>query len=246
LTIAQDVYVSNVVTFPLVNPSQSSSSSSATNAPAASPGITLGAFVNGASLLENSAAPNTIMTVFGTFPGCNSGAQATINGNPAPVFFSSPAQINLALPDGLGTTVPASISISCASLNSQAVSLPLSRFTPGIFTATQNGKGQAAIINQDDSIETPSPVGSVIEVYGTGFGSLVKGSDGLMHTAIPVTAFVGDVPATVLYAGEAPGWAGLQQINVQIPAGAPSGSAVSLRLVIDNVSTQSGVTIAIP
>jgi uncharacterized protein (TIGR03437 family) len=117
---------------------------------------------------------------------------------------------------------------------------------PGIFTATQNGKGQAAIINQDNSIETPSPVGSVIAVYATGFGSLVTGPDGLKHTAVPVTAFVGEVPAAVLYAGEAPGYAGLQQINVQIPAGAPSGSAVSLRLVIDNISTQPGVTIAIP
>jgi uncharacterized protein (TIGR03437 family) len=247
LTIAQDVYVSNVVTFPVVNPSDSSSTSSVpANAPTASAAITLGAFVNGASLLQNSAAPNTIMTVFGSFPGCNSGAQAAINGIPAPVFFSSPAQINLALPDGLGTAVPASATISCAGLSSQAAGLPLANFAPAIFTSTQNGQGQAAIINQDSSIETPSPVGSVIEVYGTGFGSMIQGSDSLMHTALPVTAFIGGVPATVLYAGEAPFWAGLQQINVQIPANAPSGAAVSLQLLIGNISTQSGVTIAIP
>jgi uncharacterized protein (TIGR03437 family) len=246
LTIAQDVYVSNAVTFPLVNPSQSTSTGSGSSGGTGASGIAVTAFVNGASLLQSSAAPNTIMTVFGTFPGCDSGAQVTMNGSSLPVMFSSPTQINLLFPDGLGTTAAGSILVSCAGMSSQATSLPLSNLAPGIFTATQNGKGQAAIINQDNSIETPSPVGSVIAVYGTGFGSLVAGPDGLKHTALPVTAFVGDVPAAVFYAGEAPGYAGLQQINVQIPAGAPRGSAVSLRLVINNISTQPGVTIAIP
>ena len=154
--------------------------------------------------------------------------------------------INFLLPQTLGLDRPASIQVDCGSLTSLTAVQPLSDVAPAIFTATQNGRGQGAIINQDHTIETPSPAGTVIEVYATGFGALVKGNDGLSRTVLPVTAYVGEVPAVVLYAGEAPTWPGLQQINVQIPAGAPHGPAVSLRLVIDGVSTQPGVTLAIP
>jgi uncharacterized protein (TIGR03437 family) len=186
------------------------------------------------------------MTVFGTFPNCSTGAQVMVNGGSVLVFFSSPTQINFLLPESLGAVRTASIQVSCAGLTSQTTSLTLTDYAPAIFTLGQNGKGQGAIINQDHTIETPSPKNSIMEVYATGFGVLVKGSDGLGRSTLPVTAFVGDVPATVTYAGEAPTWPGLQQINVQIPAGAPSGAAVSLRLVINGISTQTGVTIAIP
>jgi uncharacterized protein (TIGR03437 family) len=208
--------------------------------------IAVNAVVNAASLLSNSAAPYTIVTAFGTFPGCTSGAQVSVNGSSVLVFYSSTTQINFLLPSSLGTALSASIQVSCAGLTAASVTVPLAPYAPAIITTTQDGKGQAAIINQDHTMETPAPIGSVIEVYGTGFGVLgPKGSDGLSRTMVPVTAFVGDVPATVTYAGEAPTWQGLQQIDVQIPAGAPHGAAVSLRLVINGIGTQPGVTIAV-
>jgi len=63
---------------------------------------------------------------------------------------------------------------------------------------------------------------------------------------LPVTATVGGMPATVQFAGAAPGYLGLQQINVLIPANAMlSGPAVALVLTGGGVTTQSGVTVAI-
>jgi uncharacterized protein (TIGR03437 family) len=51
----------------------------------------------------------------------------------------------------------------------------------------------------------------------------------------------------VVYAGEAPGYTrGLQQIDFVIPQNAPSGAAVPVRLVVGGISTQTGVTLAIP
>jgi uncharacterized protein (TIGR03437 family) len=84
-------------------------------------------------------------------------------------------------------------------------------------------------------------------VYATGFGDLnPAGADGLRHLALPVTASIGGVAAQVVYAGEAPGYTfGLQQINILIPLDAPTGAAVPIQLTIDNVTTPSGVTIAI-
>ena len=64
----------------------------------------------------------------------------------------------------------------------------------------------------------PASVGSVVALYGTG-GSTVT-SDALPRLVLPVTATVGGLPATVYYAGVAPGLVqGAMQINVQIPNG---------------------------
>ena len=104
--------------------------------------------------------------------------------------------------------------------------IPAVGAAPGIFTVTRNGTGQAAILNQDGSLSTPTPAGTYVQVYGTGFGPYgPPGADGLKRLAGTVTATLGGAPVTELYAGEAPGWtAGLQQIDVTIPAGTAPGA----------------------
>ena len=65
--------------------------------------------------------------------------------------------------------------------------------------------------------------------------------------ALPVTAKLGTVaiPLTVVYAGEAPGYTkSLQQINLLLPADAPSG-AQQLVLTVGTAQTQSGITLRI-
>jgi uncharacterized protein (TIGR03437 family) len=46
------------------------------------------------------------------------------------------------------------------------------------------------------------------------------------------------------YAGAAPGYAGLMQVNVQIPAGTPSGN-VPVTIQVGQAASQAGVTIAV-
>jgi uncharacterized protein (TIGR03437 family) len=59
-----------------------------------------------------------------------------------------------------------------------------------------------------------------------------------------VTVTIGGVPATPSFAGLAPGWVGLYQVNVQVPANAPVGDAVPVALSVGGaVSNQ--VTIAV-
>jgi uncharacterized protein (TIGR03437 family) len=55
---------------------------------------------------------------------------------------------------------------------------------------------------------------------------------------------IGGVPARVLYSGLAPTFAGLYQINVQVPAGAPFGDAIPLLVSIGS-ATSNAVTVAI-
>lgn len=110
---------------------------------------------------------------------------------------------------------------------SQPVTLTFAAAAPGLFTANSSGTGQAAVVNQDGTINTPSPAGKIVSVYGTGFGLLgATGPDGLRRLVLPVTATVGGVPVTVTYAGEAPGYTtGLQQINLLIGPDVPKGGS---------------------
>jgi uncharacterized protein (TIGR03437 family) len=52
------------------------------------------------------------------------------------------------------------------------------------------------------------------------------------------------VPATVTFVGLAPGWVGLYQVNVQVPANTHVGDAVPVALSIGGVASNQ-VTIAV-
>ena len=176
-----------------------------------------------------------------------SNAQATVDGTAVDVFHSSAAQISLLMPGRVAGEAAAQLQISCAGLTAAPVSVPILAAGPALFTVGQNGTGQADAVNQDGSIGTPSPAGTVIQLYGTGFGAYNQpGPDGLMHLAQTVTATVGGVAAQVLYAGQAPGYTpGLQQINLVVPAGAVSGATLPLQLTVGGITTQTGLTVAI-
>jgi len=49
----------------------------------------------------------------------------------------------------------------------------------------------------------------------------------------------------VLYAGLTPGFPGLYQINVQVPAGVSTGNAVPVVITISGQTSPDGVTIAV-
>jgi uncharacterized protein (TIGR03437 family) len=206
--------------------------------------IQIPSIVNSGDYAQASGAPNTIVSAFGTFPGCTSAGQVTVDGAAVTALYWSPTQLNFVLP---GTVANGNLTISCAGLTSTA-SLPTAPVDPAIFTADMSGVGQAAVVNQDGGVNTPSPAGDYISVYVTGFGAFSPPSpDHLRRLAATVTAKVGGLPATILYAGEAPGYTdGLQQINLVIPSNAPSGSAVTLLLTVDGVNTQPKVTVVIP
>jgi uncharacterized protein (TIGR03437 family) len=217
------------------------------------PPPTVGGVLNGGSFQQGLAAPNTILSLFGTNLSCTPALQVLVNGVQAQVLFVSDTQINFVVPAGLTGTGNASVQVVCDGVSAPAGTLALSPVNPSIFTQTQNGKGQGAILNVNYSVNgpqspgTPGTPGSYLLVFGTGFGDLgPAGADGLQRLTLPVTATLGGVAAQVVYAGEAPFFtSGLQQINILIPENAPVGPAVPIQLLVDGVSTQSGVTVAI-
>ena len=198
-----------------------------------------------------AVAPNTAIAIFGNF-SCPkpSVLAATVNGVSATIFAAVSTQVNLAIPEISATgSVPVQITCDATVIGSGVTQIAAQ--APGLFTLNFSGTGGGAILNNgDSSVNTPSngaPIGSYIAVYGTGFGLLSPaGDDTLQHLPGTVTATIGGVPATVVYAGEVPGVThALQQINIQIPANAPRGIAVPIVITVNGVSTQAGVTVSI-
>ena len=101
--------------------------------------------------------------------------------------------------------------------------------------------------------ERPAALEDIVVVYGTGEGQTTPGgvTGGLAtepypQPVSPVNVLIGGRPAEILYAGAAPGYAGLMQINVRIPLDAKTdGGSVELMLKVGERSSQNGVTVEV-
>ncbi|OFV95502.1 MAG: hypothetical protein A3H28_15850 [Acidobacteria bacterium RIFCSPLOWO2_02_FULL_61_28] len=126
---------------------------------------------------------------------------------------------------------------------------------PAIFSTNQQGTGQGAILNQDsapNSAASAAARGSVIQIYATGLGPTnpVVPSGSAAPSSPPavatnaVTATIGGVTVPAQFAGLAPGFVGLYQVNVEIPAGVTPDPEVPLILLQSGVPSNT-VTLAV-
>jgi len=224
------------------------------------PVVPVTGIVNGATFQSPGAvAPGELVAVFGTdlatatqlagtvpLPTSLGGATATIGGVSVPLIYSSPLQINLQIPWELANMTNPQITVQTSSTGAP-VTLTVLQSQPGIFTTNQSGSGQGAIlIANTASLAAPAgafpgsrPVqrGEYIEIFSTGLGPVFNTPpsgavtpDGSSTLVFPPTVTIGGAAATVSFAGLAPGYVGLYQVNVQIPQAASVGNAVPLVL----------------
>ena len=96
----------------------------------------------------------------------------------------------------------------------------------------------------------PATAGDYLSIFATGLGFVsntpadgtAAGSNSLISTVTTVT--IGGANALVTFAGLAPGFVGLYQINVQVPTAAPKGNAVPVILSLAGLAANT-VTIAV-
>jgi uncharacterized protein (TIGR03437 family) len=189
---------------------------------------TVSTIVNAASFTPNFA-PGEFLSVFGAGLA---GSTVLVNGQSATVVASTPFQVNAIVPTTAATgqaviqvTSPTGVVQQTANISATA---------PAIFTI---GNGQAAITNQDNSLNTPAnPAkrGSYLIVYATGFGAL--NAQGAATAA--VTAVIGGVSVPAAYGGKSSS-PGLNQANVLIPATLPPGLSVPFYLVQGGVQSNT-------
>lgn len=229
---------------------------------------------NAASGVNGPVSPGEIVSLFGINLGpvtpvqlaltpqgnvaSNLGAvQVLFDGIPAPLTYVSSTQINAVVPYEVFGRATTNVVVNFNGVTAGALQLNVASAAPGLFTFTGTGTGQAAVLNQN---QTPNGTanaaakGSVVVLFGTGEGQTTPvGTTGsvspltsLKNTVNTVTATVGGVPATVNFAGSAPGLvSGVLQVNVVVPAGAPSGPAIPVVITLGGVSSQANTTIAI-
>jgi uncharacterized protein (TIGR03437 family) len=170
---------------------------------ATDPGPKIVSVVNAATFAQAPVVPGSLATILGSaLTGKN--VSASFNGLAAAVSFSSATQINLLVPAALASLSSAQLSVSVDGQTSLPLTVPVAQFEPGIFSG--------AVLNQDstvNSISNGAAGGSEIYFYATGLSG-----------AGTISVRIGTTELTNLdYAGPAPGFPGVQQINVTIPAG---------------------------
>lgn len=124
--------------------------------------------------------------------------------------------------------------ISHAGNASAPVSVPVRPYQPGIFTL--DGRNGVAVFSSSNTLVTaaqPVTAGSVIYFYATGLGPVTNtpatGAPTPLapfsRTVDPPQVTLGTAVCEVLFAGLAPGLAGVYQVNIRVPADIPAGSA---------------------
>ena len=186
------------------------------------------------------------------------GTRILFDGVPAPLVYTSRGQVSAIVPYSVAgkSTVP--VIAEYLGTRSAPVTLRIVSAVPALYSLDSSGSGPGAALNQDgllNSAANPAIVGQVVILYGTGEGltsplqadgQLTPGVEPLPRPRQRVTVTMGGVECPVLYAGAPPGLvAGALQINVQLPAGVPTGESVPVVLAVGEALSPDTVTIAI-
>jgi uncharacterized protein (TIGR03437 family) len=197
---------------------------------------------NAASYSTVAISPGSLISIFGSnlagitasapsvpLPMSIADTSVTVGGVPAPILFESPGQINAQVPWEVPAG-PAAVVVRTRGASSAAVNVTIQPAAPGLFTDRNGG---AAALNGDGSVnsqENPAAVGSVISIFFTGQGPATTAVDdgasppsGITVSAtLPASATIGGTAAQIEFAGLAPLYPGVAQLNLKVPA-LPSG-----------------------
>jgi uncharacterized protein (TIGR03437 family) len=174
-------------------------------------------------------------------PNTLGGASVLVDGKPAELFYAAPDQINYLVPDG---ALPGSAQVTVMRDGNVVAQGPLSLglVAPSIFTRDASGSGLPAgylvrgrangeqvYESLTSSAITRQPGDRLFLVlFGTGMsGTEDSDGDAANGFAENIRATIGNLAAPVFFAGPAPEYAGVQQLNIEIPAGA-AGSNLTL------------------
>ena len=194
------------------------------------PSATISEVANAASGVRGAISPGEIVAIKGEGMGPAEGVSLKLTADgkvdttlagtrvlldevAAPILYTSARQVNLVVPYEVSGRNTVQLVVEYQGVKSAAYTMQASATAPGIFTVTQNGRGQGAILNQDNSYNSsaaPAAVGSIVQVFATGEGvtrpDAQTGSvtSGTFLPVAPVSAAVGGIPAEITFAGAAP------------------------------------------
>ena len=217
------------------------------------------AVTNGASYQTSGVAPGAIVSIFGSklssgnavangaLPTTLGDTSVTFNGIPAPLFFASAGQVNAQMPFEVGAGNVIAEVTSTAGIT--LVQLTAAAAGPGIFTLNSQGTGDAAAIDAVSyapvNSSQPIAAGGYLAIFCTGLGAVTPAAaTGVQPPSPPPQAvitpqvLIDGAPAQLIWAGLAPGFVGLYQVNVQVPATLATGSH-QLQIVMNGAGSNT-------
>jgi uncharacterized protein (TIGR03437 family) len=224
--------------------------------PRASATISAGGVVN---LSGGALSPGGLFSIYGTnlagaaqsagafpLPTTLGGVSVLVNGVTAPLSYVSPTQINAQMPTGVAAG-RATVSVRNASGTTEGVGVDVVSAGPAIL---EYGSGRAVatagsgVLNTNDA---PAAVGDVVIVYLTGIGAVepavAAGAAAplttLSRAVLAAEATIGGVPAEIQFLGLAPGFAGLAQANLVVPA--VGGGVKPVEIMVNGVRSNAPV-----
>ncbi len=229
------------------------------------PGANIVTTVSAADFTATSLAPDSIVAAFGVrlatgtelaqrlpLPMTLAGSTVSINGVSASLFAVTSGQINFLVPPNLPGGA-ADIVIVAGDGTVSTGTLNLTSVQPGIFTANQSGSGAPAAAWTPDgaryyaaasSSGAPLPIdaGAYLVLACTGL-RYAPATDGNAANGVAesVQISISSVSASVLYAGAQGYFAGLDQVNVQIPESLRGRGQVELLMTVAGRKTNKVV-----
>jgi uncharacterized protein (TIGR03437 family) len=166
------------------------------------------------------------------------GVQVFVNGQAAPVYAVSSGVISAWIPYEISGDYFATFQVVANGSKSNSVTVYADNSSPGIYTLPETGLGAGAILHSDYSLvsdSNPATPGETVLLFMNGLGTVTpQVSDGAAASGDPLSYSdeynAGDIlvylddgtgnfpEANVLFAGLAPGLAGLYQVNFTLPS----------------------------
>jgi uncharacterized protein (TIGR03437 family) len=212
----------------------------------------------GQNLAATAATAQTL-----PLPRTLNGVRVLVGEKEAPLFYVGPNQVNAQVPVELETDRQLQVRIEANGVSSAPEPLQTSAARPGIFTLGPPYGNQGAILIANSNKLAmpvtagvpgePAQAGGVISIFCTGLGAtdpaVASGQPGpsiepLAWAKTLPTVTIGGLPATVSFAGLAPGFAAVYQVNAQVPAGVAAGDAVPVVITQGGFSSNTA-TIAV-
>jgi len=221
-----------------------------------------------ASFYGVNLAPTTASATAQPLPTNLGGVSLVVtdaNGNqlPAPLFYASPTQVNFLVPEGAASGMATFTTVANGAVTATATG-SVEPVAPVLFSADGSGTGVAAAVAVrteagNPQVQTPVAVyqcgdsgcsavpiavSAAAPVYLILYGTGIRNFSSLGNVSVSVNG----INSQVLYAGPAPGFTGLDQVNVVLNPSLSGVGKVNVVLTVDgqtNDPTTNALTVSI-